>query len=193
MNFTFPPFATAIPMPDISAFLTKGSAAGDGVMLRVGDMYVWGLLGGGPLLILAGLWLMKTMYGRVRYFALDYGEGSIWGRMKAITPFIAMGLGLMLVGGAATWLGWLGRGYSATLTPSGLVESWEGHLTRYDWSHVRGASQHIRSTDFWISFANNENRCRVRYQQRFIGEKLQDRAIAIAESALSAAALRGGN
>ncbi len=182
----FPPLlAAAITLPDISPFLTKGSDAGNGVTLKIGDLYTWLLLGGGPLLILGGLMLVKIMFTRVKFFALEFGNGTFFGRARVIAPFITLGAACLLIGGAATWLGWQSQGYSATLTATGLTEMTRGTVTRFDWTEASSASERIKSTEFWVVFAKDGRQCRVEFQQRYIGEKLQDKAIAITENALS--------
>ncbi|MBE2287309.1 MAG: hypothetical protein IAE77_27895 [Prosthecobacter sp.] len=177
--------AAAITMPDISPYLTKGADAGSGVTLHVGDPYVWGLLGGGPLLILAGVVLIKIMFGRVKFFALEFGNDGFFGRAKVIAPFIFLGSLLFLAGVAGTWLGWQAQGYSVTLNANGVTEITRGETLRYSWEDVSGRADHIKSTDFWLAFTKDDRRCRLQFQQRFIGEKLQDKAIAIAENSLS--------
>jgi hypothetical protein len=185
MNPISPLLAAAITLPDISPFLTKGSDAGNGVTLMIGDLYTWGLLGGGPLLILGGLVLVKIMFARVKFFALEYGNGGFWDRVKIITPFITLGSLLLLIGAAAAYVGWLSLGYSVTLNAAGLTEQTRFQTTRYDWTDTSAAAERIKSTEFWIAFAKDDRKCRVYFQQRFIGEKLQDKAIAITENALS--------
>lgn len=185
MNLPPPLVAAAITMPDISPYLTKGTDAGNGVTLQIGDMYVWGLFGGGPLLILAGLVLIKIMFGRVKFFALEFGHGGFFGRAKAIAPFIVLGSLLFLAGAAGTWLGWQAQGYSVTMNANGVIENTRGDTRRYTWDDVSGRAEHIKSTDFWLAFSKDGHRCRLQFQQRYIGEKLQDKAIAIAENSLS--------
>lgn len=185
MNPISPLLAAAITLPDISPFLTKGSDAGNGVTLMIGDLYTWGLLGGGPLLILAGLALVKIMFARVKFFALEYGNGGFWDRAKIITPFITLGSLLLLLGVAAAFLGWQSLGYSVTLNTAGLTEVTRGQSTSYAWTDASAAAERIKSTEFWIAFAKDDHKCRVDFQQRYIGEKLQDKAIAITETSLS--------
>lgn len=185
MNSFSPVFAAAFTMPDISPFLTKGSDAGNGVTLMIGNLYTWGLLGGGPLLILAGLAMVKIMFARVKFFALEYGNGGFMGRMKVITPFITLGSLLLLLGAGAAFLGWQSLGYSVTLNAAGLTEVTRFQTIRYAWTDASAAAERIKSTEFWIAFAKDDRKCRVDFQQRYIGEKLQDRAIAITENALS--------
>ncbi len=185
MNSFSPLLAAAFTMPDISPLLTKGSDAGNGVTLMIGDLYTWGLLGGGPLLILAGLALVKIMFARVKFFALEYGNGGFWDRAKIITPFITLGSLLLLLGVAAAFLGWQSLGYSVTLNTAGLTEVTRGQTTSYAWTDASAAAERIKSTEFWIAFAKDDHKCRVDFQQRYIGEKLQDKAIAITETSLS--------
>ncbi|MFN0077586.1 MAG: hypothetical protein ACKVY0_14035 [Prosthecobacter sp.] len=185
MNPISPLLAAAITLPDISPFLTKGSDAGDGVTLMIGELYTWALLGGGPLLILAGLALVKIMFARVKFFAIEYGNGGFWDRAKIITPFITLGSLLLLLGVAAAFLGWLSLGYSVTLNAAGLTEVTRGQTTHYAWTDASAAAERVKSTEFWIAFAKDDRKCRVDFQQRYIGEKLQDKAIAITETSLS--------
>jgi len=184
MNSFSPLLAATFTMPDISPLLTKGSDAGNGVTLMIGDLYTWGLLGGGPLLILAGLAMVKIMFVRVKFFALEYGNGNFWDRAKIITPFIALGSLLLLIGATAIVLGWLSLGYSVTLNTTGLTEVARFQTTRYTWTDASAAAERIKSTEFWIAFAKDDHKCRVDFQQRYIGEKLQDKAIAITENSL---------
>ena len=180
-----PSFLTDIPGLDISPYLTKGSDAGNGVTLMIGDMYTYVLLGGGPLLVIAAIVLVNVMYSRVRFFALEYGNGGFFGRLKIILPFITLGGLLLLVGAGATWLGWESAGYSVTLTPKGAHEVMRTRSVHYDWADATSAAERIKSTDFWVAFAKDGHKCRVTFQQRYIGEKLQDKAIAAAEAALT--------
>ncbi|MCB1211824.1 MAG: hypothetical protein KDK97_21065 [Verrucomicrobiales bacterium] len=175
---------------DPSPLLTKGADVPAGVMLQIGDLYVWGLLGLAPILVIAALVLIRTMYVRVEFFALEFGRGGFWGRVKAINHIIALGFLMVVVGAAAGWLGWLARGYSVTLTTEGVVQVVQGETLKYGWSELSDAPKHIRSTSFGITFARGESRCRVLFRQQFIGEKLQDKAIAIAENAVSMASLK---
>ncbi|MCF7786331.1 MAG: hypothetical protein K9N47_09420 [Prosthecobacter sp.] len=170
---------------DISPYLTKGSDSGNGVTLMVGDIYTYLLLGSGSLLVIAAFVLMKVMYARVKFFALEFGNGGFFDRIKAIAPSIIMGSMLFLIGVAATWLGWQSMGYSVTLSAKGLHEVSRSESVHYEWSDATSAAERIKSTEFWVAFAKNGRKCRVEFQQRFIGEKLQDKAIAIAEQALA--------
>jgi len=170
---------------DISPYLTKGGDAGNGVTLMVGDIYTYILLGSGPLLVIAAFVLVKVMYERVKFFALEFGNGGFFGRLKAIGPSIVLGAALFLLGAAATWLGWQSMGYSVTLSAKGLHEVSRSESVHYEWSDVTSAADRIKSTEFWVAFAKDGRKCRVDFQQRFIGEKLQDKAIAIAEAALA--------
>lgn len=174
-----------ITSTDLSPCLIKGVNAGNGVTLMIGDVYTYLLLGSGPLLVIAALVLVKVMYGRVKFFALEYGNGGFFGRAKAIGPSIVLGVALFLLGVAATWLGWQSMGYSVTLSAQGLHEVTRSQSIRYEWSDATSAAERIKSTEFWVAFAKDGRKCRVAFQQRYIGEKLQDKAIAIAESALA--------
>lgn len=176
------------PLPatfDISPYLTKGIDAGNGVTLMLGDLYTYSLLGGGPLLIAGAFMLVKIMYGRVKFFALEYGNGGFFGRVKVIAPFIFMGALLLVFGTAVTWLGWQGMGYSVTLSSKGVHEVTLNDSVRYAWADATGAADRIKSTEFWVAFAKDGHKCRLAFQQRYIGEKLQDKAIAITEEALA--------
>lgn len=174
-----------IKSTDLSPYLTKGTDAGNGVTLMIGDVYTYLLLGSGPLLVIAAFVLVKVMYGRVKFFALEFGNGGFFGRLKVIGPSIVLGVALFLLGVTATWLGWQSMGYSVTLNAQGLHEVTRSASVRYEWSDATNAAERIKSTDFWVAFAKDGRKCRVNFQQRFIGEKLQDKAIAIAEAALA--------
>lgn len=167
-------------MPDVSPYLTKGFTVSEGVMLRPSDTHTWLLLGGGLLLVLLGLALVKVMYSRVKFFALEFGKG----RLSVTLPYIATGTLLVLAGGAAAWLGWEALGYSVRLDGTGLTERWRGGTAHYSWEEAESASDRIKATDFWISFVKGGRTCRVRFQQRYIGEAAQDKAIAITEGSL---------
>ena len=170
---------------DISPYLTKGRDAGNGVTLMIGDVYTYLLLGGGILLVIAAFVLVKVMYDRVKFFALEFGNGGFFGRLKVIVPSVALGTVLLLVGVGASWLGWQGLGYSVTLNPKGAYEVLGSKSFSYAWTDATSASERIKSTEFWVEFTKDGRKCRVNFQQRYIGEKLQDKAIAIAENALA--------
>lgn len=178
--------AATLTTPELPSFLTVGSDAGSGVTLSASGLYTWGFLIGGPLLILVAVVMVRTMYVRVKFFALEYGEGTSWGRTKEIVPWIALGAGLILIGGGSLFLGWQNFGHSATLTSAGLTEVWHGKIIRYSWSDADSASEHIKANEFMLSFAKDGHKCRVYFVQNQIGEKLQDKAIAITENALIA-------
>lgn len=175
---------------DLSPFLTKGSDAGTGVALEIGNQYTWGLLIGGPLLILAGLALVRIMYGRVKFFALEYGNGGFLGRMKVIAPFLVLGTALLLLGTSSLYLGWQALGYSVTLNATGLIERTHDQTIHYAWTDAEEAADRIKSTEFWIAYKKDGRKCRVSFQQRYIGAELQDKAIEIAEIALSSVRVR---
>ncbi len=170
---------------DLSPYLVKGADAGNGVTLMIGDMYTYILLGSGPLLVIAAFVLVKVMYERVKFFALEFGNGGFTGRLKIIGPSIGLGVVLFLLGATATWLGWQGMGYSVTLSAKGLHEVSRNESVQYEWSDATSASERIKSTEFWVAFAKDGRKCRVSFQQRYIGEKLQDKAIEIAERELA--------
>ena len=181
-----PPFSLQITsLADLSPFLTKGVDTGNGVMLMVGDMFTYALLGGGPLLVVIACVMVKIMYARVKFFALEFGTHGFFGRLKLILSFIGMGVFMLFLGAAATWMGWQSVGYSVTLSAQGVHEVSRGGSVRYEWSDATSAAERIKSTDFWVAFAKDGRKCRVKFQQRYIGEKLQDKAIAIVEDALA--------
>ncbi len=184
------PFAVSLPgvpfpLPDISPFLTKGTG-GTGVTLRIGDVETWLLLGGGIVLIVAALVLVKVMNSRIKFFAREFGKG----RFRTLFPYLFMGTLLFLAGAASAWVGWQAMGYSVTLDPTGLTERTRGGTTRYPWEQAESASDRIKSTEFWVSFTNGVQTCRVTFQQRHIGEFLQDKAIQITEAGLAHGAAR---
>jgi hypothetical protein len=189
MNSPFSTFDITAPL-DLSPYLIKGSDAGNGVTLMIGDLYTYGLLGGGPLLVIAAFVLVKIMYARVKFFALEYGDGGFFGRLKVIVPFVTLGVVLFLLGSAATYLGWQGMGYSVTLTSQGVHEVSRSDSIRYSWAEATSAAERIKSTEFWVEFTKSGRKCRVDFQQRYIGEKLQDKAIVIAEEALAYAKVK---
>ncbi|WP_395747760.1 hypothetical protein [Prosthecobacter sp.] len=184
MNSPLPSFSLTALL-DVSPYLVKGVDAGNGVTLQPGSQYIYILLGSGPLMIIGAFMLIRIMYARVRFFALEYGNGSFFGRVGAIAPSIFAGGLLLLLGLAATWLGWQGMGYSVTLTREGLHEVARGGSFHYAWSDATSAAERIKSTEFWVVFDKDGRKCRVEFQQRYIGEKLQDKAIAIADEALA--------
>ncbi len=181
-----PPFPSDLTQSlDLSPYLTKGSDAGNGVKLMIGDMYTYALLGGGVLLVIGALVLVKTMYARVKFFALEFGNGGFFGRVKAIGPVVFFGTLLFLVGTAAVWAGWQAMAYSVTLSAKGVNEVSRSESIQYAWSDATSAAERIKSAEFWVAFAKDGHKCRVDFQQRYIGEKLQDKAIVIVEEALA--------
>lgn len=175
---------------DLAAILTKGHSTANGLTLSIADLYVWGFLAGGPLLILGGLWMVRRMFVRVKFFALEFGEGGFFGRLKAIFPYLVLGAVMLVSGAAATYLGWQLQGYTVTLTANGLTETTRSQTFQYPWQSAESASERIKSTEFWVSFQQGSRKCRVLFQQRYIGESLQDKAIAIADNALSSHRVR---
>jgi hypothetical protein len=177
--------AAILPAP--ADYLSVGKVAGDEITLTVGPVSSWGYLIGGPLLILAALILIWVMYGRVRFFALEYGDGGFGGRMKIIMPYLMLGGLLCVSGGVLGLIGWNNLGYSVTLGPVGLTEKTHDGLFTYRWVDLKEKSEMIKSTTFWLKFERDEHSCRVQFQQQQLGEKLQDQAISLAESSISAA------
>lgn len=176
----YSPFLGASPaLPDVSPYLTKGSG-GLGVTLRVGDLQTWLLLGGGVLLILGALVLVKTMYSRLKFFSMEFGKS----RFGTLFPYLMMGSLLLVLGTASAWLGWQALGYSVTLDAKGLTEKSRSGQTLYLWEHAESASERIKSTEFWINFVQGSKNCRVTFQQRYLGEFLQDKAIQLTEEGL---------
>lgn len=168
-------------MPDISPYLTKAGSTGTGVRLMVGDAYAWGLLGGGVLLVVAAIVLIIVMTKRVKFFALEFGKG----RFSILFPYLLLSTLMFIVGSAATWLGWQAQEYSLTLDSTGLTERQQGGTTHYTWAEAESASERVKSTEFWIVFAHGTTETRrVVFQQKYIGEKMQDRAIELTEEGL---------
>lgn len=179
MNF-FPSILAAGPtQADFSPYLTKGSG-GLGVTLRFGDVETWLLIGGGVLLIIGALALVKIMYSRLKYFSMEFGKS----RFSTLFPYLVMGILLFIAGSAASWLGWQGLGYSVTLDATGLTEKSRSGQTHYLWAQAESASERIKSTEFWINFVQGSKSCRVSFQQKHIGEFLQDKAIQLTEEGL---------
>ncbi len=170
---------------DFSPYLTRGLDSGAGVTLMVGYQYIYPLLIGGPLLVIAALVLVKTMYVRTRFFAIEFGNEGFFGRIKVIAPTLAFSVLLLVLGAAVAWLGWQCQGYSVTLTAQGLHQVSRSGSSVYAWADATSAAKRIKSTEFWVVFAQGSRKCRVEFQQRYIGEKLQDKAIAITENALA--------
>ena len=181
-----PPFhpllADLLPTP--TEFLTVGKAVGAEITLTVSPVYTTGFLAAGPLLILAGVVLVSVMYGRVKYFALEYGYGTGWGRIKAVLHYIV--LGALLAGGGLLLgvIGWGNLGYSVILSASGLTEIQRTGTNNYRWDDLKAASERIKSTDFWLSFEANGKKCRVQFLQQNLGAELQDQVIKITEEAI---------
>lgn len=170
---------------DFSPYLTRGLDSGNGVTLMVGHQYTYPLLIGGPLLVIAALVLVKTMYARTRFFAMEFGSEGFFGRIKVIAPSLVLGGLLLVLGAAVALLGWHCQGYSVTLTAQGVRQVSRSGSALYAWADASSAAKRIKSTEFWVLFARDGRKCRVEFQQRYIGEKLQDKAIAITENALA--------
>lgn len=179
MNLSPSFFGAAPALPDLSPYLTKGSG-GLGVTLRIGDVQTWLLLGSGVLLILGAFALVKIMYSRLKFFSMEFGKS----RFITLFPYLVMGILLFVAGTACSWLGWQALGYSVTLDASGLTEKSRGGQTLYPWEQAESASERIKSTEFWINFVQGSKSCRVLFQQRYLGEFLQDKAIQLTEEGL---------
>lgn len=177
-----PLLADLLPTP--TEFLTVGKAVGAEVTLTVGPVYTTGFLAAGPLLILAGVILVSVMYGRVKYFALEYGYGTGWGRIKAVLHYIVLGSLLAFGGFLLAVIGWGNLGYSVILSSAGLTEIQRTGTNNYRWDDLKAASDRIKSTDFWLSFEANGRKCRVQFQQQKLGADIQDQAIKITEEAI---------
>jgi hypothetical protein len=176
------PLADLLPSP--TEFLSVGKAMGNEITLTVGPVYTTGFLVLGPLLILIAVILVSVMYGRVKYFALEYGYGTGWGRVKAVLHYIVIGL-LMACGGLLLGIiGWGNLGYSVNLSANGLTEIQRAGTNNFRWDDLKAASERIKSTDFWLSFEANGKKCRVQFQQQNLGEEVQDKAIKITEEAI---------
>jgi len=176
------PLADLLPPP--TDFLSVGKAMGTEITLTIGPVYTTGFLVAGPLLILAAVILVSVMYGRVKYFALEYGYGTGWGRVKAVLHYIVIGL-LMAGGGLLlSLIGWGNLGYSVILSANGLTEIQRTGTNNFRWDDLKAASERIKSTDFWLSFEANGKKCRVQFQQQNLGESIQDQAIKITEEAI---------
>ncbi len=171
-------------LPAAADYLSKGKSLGDDVTLTVGPVYSLGFLIGGPVLFLIGLVLVFIMYGRVKYFALEYGDGGFGGRMRSISGYIVLAAMLGVVGGYVAAIGWNNLGYSVTLNAAGLTEKHRGETFMYRWDDLKKTSDTIKSTDFWLNFERDERICQVHFLQVKIGETLQDKAIAITESSM---------
>lgn len=167
-------------LPDFSPYLTKGTG-GTGVTLRFGEVETWVLAGGGVVLILSAFVLVKIMNSRIKFFAQEFGKS----RFRMLFPYLFLGIVLLIAGAAASWAGWQAMGYSVTLDPSGLTERTRAGTTHYSWEQAQEASDRIKSTEFWIAFSDGAKTCRATFQQRHIGEFLQDKAIALAEDGLA--------
>ncbi|MFM2169293.1 MAG: hypothetical protein RIS79_3664 [Verrucomicrobiota bacterium] len=176
------PLADLLPSP--TDFLSVGKAMGTEITLTIGPVYTTGFLVAGPLLILAAVILVSVMYGRVKYFALEYGYGTGWGRVKAVLHYIVIGL-LMAGGGLLlSLIGWGNLGYSVILSTNGLTEIQRAGTNNFRWDDLKAASERIKSTDFWLTFEANGKKCRVQFQQQNLGESIQDQAIKITEEAI---------
>jgi hypothetical protein len=182
MPFPALPLADLLPTP--TEFLTVGKALGNEITLTIGPVFTTGFLVAGPLLILAAVILVSVMYGRVKYFALEYGYGSGWGRVKAVLHYIVIGALLAGSGLLLALIGWGNLGYSVIVSANGLTEIQRTGTNNYRWDDLKAASERIKSTDFWLSFEAGGKKCRVQFQQQNLGEAVQDQAIKITEEAI---------
>jgi uncharacterized membrane protein len=182
MTFPQPLLASILPAP--TDFLTVGRLMGSEITLKVGPWYSTGFLIAGPVLVVAAVVLVLTMYQRVKYFAMEYGYGTGWGRIKAIFQYIVLGALLVAAGAAILLMGWANQGYSVVLSPSGLTEMHREGTQLYAWTDLKGSSERIKSTDFWLRFEKGGRACRVRFLQEYWGEELQDKAIDITETSM---------
>lgn len=171
-------------LPEPSEFLSMGKQVGQEITLSIGPVYTTGFLVAGPLLILGGIVLIMVMYSRVKYYAMEYGYGTGWGRIKAIFHFIAMGVILAVTGLVLTLIGWGNQGYSVILSSAGLTEVSHLGTTTYRWDDLKATSERVKSTDFWLKFAKDGKSCQVHFHQQDLGEAMQDQAIKIAEEAI---------
>jgi len=174
--------ADLLPVP--SEFLSVGRQVGPEITLSIGPVYTTGFLVAGPLLILGGIVLIKVMYGRVKYFAMEYGYGTGWGRIKAMFHFIAMGLILAVTGFVLTLIGWGNQGYSVILSSAGLTEVSQLGSNSFRWDDLKATSERVKSTDFWLKFEKDGKKCQVRFLQQDLGEVMQDQAIQITEEGI---------
>lgn len=176
------PIADLLPTP--TEFLTVGKIIGSEITLTIGPFFTTGFLVAGPLLVAAGALLVRVMYGRVKYYALEYGYGTGWGRVKAVLHYIVLGMLLAGAGMLLGLIGWGNLGYSVILSPAGLTEIQRTGTHNYRWDDLKAASERIKSTDFWLSFEANGKKCRVHLLQQNLGEAIQDQAIQITEDAI---------
>lgn len=179
-----PPFlADLLPAP--TDFLTSGKIVGAEVTLLPGTMYGMGFLVGGPLLILGAFVMVWVMYRRVKFFALEFGFGGGWGRIKAIGHFLALGAVFILGGVYLTLIGLQNNGYSVVLSGNGLTEMHPSGTRAYRWTDLKNKSDRVKSTTFFLQFERGSDKCRVEFQQVYLGATVQDRAIEIAETAIA--------
>jgi hypothetical protein len=182
MPIVTPLLADILPTP--TEFLSVGKAMGEEITLTIGPIFTTGFLFAGPVLILAAAILVWVMYGKVKFFALEYGFGSGWGRIKAISHIILIGMVLTGAGVTLSLIGWGNLGYAVILSPAGLTEMHPTGTRNFRWNDLKAASERIKSTDFWLRFENGEKKCQVRFNQQQLGESVQDKAIKIVEEAI---------
>ena len=179
---SLPLLADILPAP--TEFLTVGKSVGDEVTLTVGPLYTTGFMIAGPVLILFGIILIWVMYSRVKYFAMEFGYGTGWGRIKAISFSLAFGTILAALGVVSGLIGWSNQGYSVVLSAVGLTEIHPMGTNAFKWEDLKATSGRINSTAFWLRFERDGKKCQVQFRQQDLGESLQDKAIAIAETAV---------
>jgi hypothetical protein len=179
-----PAFSSLLPSP--SEFLSVARVVGTEISLTIGSLYTWGFVGLGPLLMLVGVILAAVMWGKAKYFAMEFGYGSGWGRVGAISHYLLLSAVLLVAGLVMLLIGWGNLGYEVIMSPAGLVEKSRLGMESYRWDDLKDASERIKSTNFTLSFENEAGSCHVRFDQRMVGERIQDMAIRITEEAIRA-------
>ncbi|MBK8090443.1 MAG: hypothetical protein IPK32_00185 [Verrucomicrobiaceae bacterium] len=180
-------FAANPILPAPADFLSIGEVLGNEVTLSVGSLYSTGFLALGALFVLSALILIWVMYQRVRFFARDFGDGGMGGRLKAISGIIIIGFFLIAIGGVLALIGLGNQGYKVVLSQSGLTEFSPSGVHTFAWSDLnrRKSSDHFKTTDFTLRFEQGKAySCQVRLLQQSFGEEVQDKAIAIVEEAV---------
>ena len=179
---SLPILADILPAP--TEFLSVGESVGNEVTLTVGPLFTTGFLVAGPVLILLGVILVWVMYSRVKYFAIEFGYGSGWGRIKAISFSIGFGAILAVLGVVSCLIGLANQGYSVVLSTVGLTEVHAMGTHTFKWQDLKATSDRINSTTFWLRFERDGRKCQVQFVQQDLGESVQDKAISIVEEAM---------